>query len=249
MDQFSLVLGAGQRHSYDRWDGLTVDLDPQTGRITRRYTDGAFVCAMAQKQFIEYIRSRGAPIVANTHAAVEEVQSAPVPRFGEMEGSFNPLEMRDGEEPPFRLTMATGHLGSPVGLGYRPGRLGPEGHRNYAHVIMKAVVTYLHAGLLYYHFETEIPEIGEGSGDYGPINHMFPFTPVGLHQGWLEGKERTITCVSGTYAWRNKEKPVVHLFGLDGREKAHDCAVTRSGKGWSVKVGLRDWVEIAVIER
>jgi hypothetical protein len=114
---------------------------------------------------------------------------------------------------------------------------------------MKALITYLRHGVLYYHYAIkDIPATGPGSGEYGPINHMFPITVVALHEGWIEGKERLITCVSGMFVWPGRTKPVIHVFDLDGRQKAHGFAITRSGRGWKVRVELADWVEFAIVE-
>jgi hypothetical protein len=44
---------------------------------------------------------------------------------------------------------------------------------------------------------------------------MFPFTPIELHSGWLVGRERILTCVSGEFGWRG-EKPDVEVFVYDG---------------------------------
>jgi hypothetical protein len=63
----------------------------------------------------------------------------------------------------------------------------------------------------------------------------------------MEGKERTITCVSGTYSRPRETKPTVWVFGLDGRSKAGDFAIKKAKKGWSVELKLRDWAEIAII--
>lgn len=93
----------------------------------------------------------------------------------------------------------------------------------------------------------EIPESGPSSGEYGPINHSFPLTPIALHEGWIEGKERTITCVSGRYSWPHKQQPIVRVFGLDGRPKAHETTAQRDGKGWTIDLKLRDWAELAAI--
>jgi len=71
---------------------------------------------------------------------------------------------------------------------------------------------------------------------------------VALHQGWIEGKERIITCVSGEFAWLGGEKPAVHLFDLEGRENTQNVAVTRSPKGWKADMPLRNWAGIAVLK-
>ena len=113
---------------------------------------------------------------------------------------------------------------------------------------MRGIVTLLRHGILYYPHDPEIPATGEHGGEYGPINHMFPITPVRLFEGGIEGRERTITCVSGTYRWQGQRPPRILLFDGVGREKKHDLKAERTELGWKVAIKLRDWVEIAVIE-
>jgi len=152
----------------------------------------------------------------------------------------------DGVKPPEVPFLYRGALASPIGLGI----VGVSGREDTARRIMKAVVTYLRHGVLYYHYAIkDIPETGPGSGAYGPINHMFPITPVELREGCIVGKERIITCVSGAFAWPAPGKPAVRVFDLDGREVPHAFAVTRAGRNWNVDVKLKDWAEIVVIEQ
>lgn len=99
-----------------------------------------------------------------------------------------------------------------------------------------------------YHYGTEIPETGPGSGEYGALNHMYPITPVRLFEGGIEGEGRTITCVSGSYQWQGPRPPRIFLFDEVGREKKHEFKLERTAAGWKIDIELRDWVEIAVIE-
>ena len=174
--------------------------------------------------------------------------------------------LKAGVKPPLVGEMLEGLLGSPIGLGITPvtGKTKPgkatddwvvglglapiaEG-AGLAEGLMLGLISYLRHGLLYYHYTyPELPETGPGSGEYGPINHMFPFTPIALHEGWMEGRERILTCVAGDYAWKHSRKPVVRLFGLDGREKSNGARSKRSGAGWKITLPLADWAEIAVI--
>ena len=103
--------------------------------------------------------------------------------------------------------------------------------------------------MVYYHYFLEdIPETGEGSGEYGPVNHMLPITPVALGEGFIIGKERTVTCVSGRYEWNNARQPTVLVFDMNGRQVEFKTALTRTGKGWTVGLKLQDWAQIAVLE-
>ena len=113
---------------------------------------------------------------------------------------------------------------------------------------MKTVMAYLRYGVLYYHYCTELSAEGPGSGEYGPINHMFPITPVELHEGYIIGKERIITAVSGTFAWRNAQKPTVLVFDVTGMPTQADAKLTQKGGEWLVELKIEDWEQIAVVE-
>ncbi|KKK64265.1 hypothetical protein LCGC14_2985980, partial [marine sediment metagenome] len=135
---------------------------------------------------------------------------------------------------------------SPIALGLSDGK---KGLQDTAQRTIKGVIGYLRHGLLYYHYHIKpIPVTGPGSGKNGPINHMFPITPVSLNEGWIEGKERTITCISGDYNWKNEREPKILLFDLNGRQLDHQFKSVRTEDGWRVKIDLKDWAQIAVIE-
>jgi hypothetical protein len=53
---------------------------------------------------------------------------------------------------------------------------------------------------------------------------MFPFTPIELHAGWVVGKERILTRVSGRFGWGDASAFEAHVFDRLGRETS-DLAV------------------------
>ncbi|HQK95878.1 MAG TPA: hypothetical protein PLD23_20435, partial [Armatimonadota bacterium] len=231
--------------TYDHWDGISAELDPHTGRVVRLYTDCSLAGVDARVSLARAAIRRGKVMVANTYATTMDEQSLPINRFSETWGSFDPMTCPDGHEPPVIGSLLRSNLASPIGLGI----LGQPQLHDTARRIMKAVVTYLRHGMLYYHYFIEdIPEEGPGSGEYGPINHMFPITIVGLHPGWIEGRERILTCVSGTYTWRHHAVPRVHVFDLDGRPVELKPGLREMGETWKVTLALQDWAQIAVIE-
>jgi hypothetical protein len=241
IDEFSLFWV----QSHDRWDGCTVDIDRATGEVIRQYTSASLAGIDFRKQLCEYALSRNAVMVANTFATTGAEDALPVMRFAETWSSFDVLSLPKTGKPPFNPQIASGQLGTPIGLGV----LAPSQGINSAELLTRGLILYLRHGVLYYHyFYGDIPETGEGSGEYGPINHMFPVTPVRLFEGGIEGEERTVTCVSGTYAWRHEQRPTVLVFGPDGRQIKSDCSITKAAKGWTMKLTLRDWEQIAVIE-
>ena len=248
IDQFNMAFGDDQRYSYDKWDGTTVDIDAATGRITRRYLDAALVGIDARRDLADYVLTKGRYMVANTFAATRTMQSVRMHRFNESEWYIDVFSWRDGQEPPLLAGPCKGHLSTPIALGTRPSRYGDKAEANYAKIIHKAAIAYLRHGLLYYHFGTHIPESGPGAGEYGAINHMFPITPVELGPGFVIGEERVVACVSGTYRWRQERRPKIMVFDLEGRSVAVNAEVTKATGGWDVKLTVKDWAEIGVIE-
>ncbi|NPV46685.1 MAG: LamG domain-containing protein [Armatimonadetes bacterium] len=245
IDEFSQGWSGGIP-TYGQWDGISAEVDPRNGKIIRFYTDCSLAGVHARVNLVQAAVSRGKVVVANTYATAMEEQALPVNRFSETQGAFNPMTWDDGQKPAALPSMLRSSLASPIGLGI----IGQPQLKDTARRIMKAVVTYLRHGMLYYHYAIEdIPREGPGSGEYGPINHMFPITIVGLHEGWIEGKERIITCVSGTYWWNDPNPPQVRVFDLDGRLVYLDPQVDRIGERYQVHLSLDDWAQIAVIER
>lgn len=247
IDQFSMAFNDHQRYSYQGWDGVTVDIDPQTGTVLRKYIDAAYVGIGARRSLADYVVRKGKFMIANTFPATAEMQSVRIHRFNESEWDIDPLAWKEGRIPPLAAYPCKGHFSTPVALGFRPRRYGPGYEENYAKVIMKGAISYLRHGILYYHYQTEIPESGAGAGDYGAINHMFPITIEEIHGGWVAGKERIVTCVSGTFAWKESQKPSVLVYDLAGHPvEARAEFVAKSG-GWTISLKLKDWAEIAVI--
>ena len=243
IDEFSQAWGGAW--SYEGWDGCSVEIDPDTGKILRKHVDCGLVGIQPRVDIINAALKRGKIIVANSYATSAAEQSLPAQRFAETQRIVPVGIVGRGKKPHFVPHIFDGTLASPIGLGVvrtpeRPNL--PEG-------LMLAVICYLRHGAVIYHYAyPELPETGEGSGEYGPINHMFPITPVRLFQGGIEGKERTITCVSGTYQWRGQRPPRILLFDEIGKEKKHNFKTQRADAGWKVVIELRDWQEIAVIE-
>lgn len=187
-------------------------------------------------------------MVTNTCPAAAELQALPVPRFMEAEFSFLPLEIADGREPPLALYPAKGQLGGGLGLGCRPGLRTENEKERYAQTITRCLIGYLRHGILFYHYVTDIPEEGPGSGEYGPTNHMFPITPQAIGKGWVDGRERVVTAVSGTWRRGGEAPPRLWRFDDRGREIPVGFAPRREGDGWVIEASLRDWQEVLVIE-
>ena len=245
IDEFSQAWSQSIR-SYEGWDGVSADIDPATGRIRRKFVNCGLVGIRSRVEFINYVLSRGKVLYANTYATSRAEQSLPVNRFWEMQSYLDLDGVETGKEPPLVFEMCQGVLGSPLGLGVTavPGKSKAEG-------LMLGMMSYLRHGLLYVHYwYPDLPETGPGSGEYGPINHMYPMTPVELHKGWIKGKERIIGCVSFETTWDMPRRPKVIFFDLTGRQKQAPGKVRVAGErgNWQVSAELDDWREFVVLE-
>jgi hypothetical protein len=247
MDHFNMTFEDRQRYDHSKWDGTTVDIDAANGEIIRKYTDAGLVGIKPREQLGRFILSRGKAFVVNTQNVANETQAMPIMHFEEVGSNADLGAMTPGQEPPLVQYIAKLQLGSPIGLGL-PSSNKADPQTQHIDEVIKTAILYLRHGLLYYHNQTLVPQSGPGSGEYGPINHMFPITPVELHKGWIVGKERIVTAVSGTFAWSGQSKPRILRFDQCGREAEPNSAVTGSAGSWQVKLILTDWQEIAVIE-
>lgn len=234
-------------YSYDKWDGLTVDIDPGNGRIIARYSDLALAGTGSRKALIEYAKARGKLVVVNGHPISRQTQSLGHMAFNESEWVFEPLKWLD-QRPPLDARPCEAQLSSPISLGFRPGRYGQQGTAEYAKIVTKGAIAYLRHGVLYFHYGTQLPASGPGSGEYGPFNHMFPLTPLRLGEGFVEGQERIVTCVSRGFDWPRQRAPSILLFDSSGRPVEHAMQPTSAPDGWHVDIKLADWQQIAVIE-
>jgi hypothetical protein len=245
IDQYTLScerIGRLDRHTYEKWDGYTVDIDEKTGKITREYTDCGLVGAEARKRIIEHVFSKGGIVVINSFPSTNEEQKLHAYRFAEFENENIDLIAFLDKKPPENIWCTKGHLSSPIILGVRPHNF-RDYDKYWAEIIMKAVITGLRNGVLYYYYGSEIPK---EKGEYGPLNHMFPITPVEINEGYIIGKERIITCVSKVFNFYRE--PKIYLFDLTGKEKPYSFTINKKDKSWEIDVKINNWNEIVVIE-
>lgn len=246
VDQFNMAFSDSQRYSYEVWDGTTVDVDPATGRIARRYTDAGLVGIGARRSLANYALKHGRYVLANTFPATAEMQSVRMHRFNESEWDIDVFKWKEGTMPPLAGYPCQGHFSTPVSLGVRPFRYGQEGIRRSAEVVMRAVITYLRHGLVYYHYGSDLP--AEGAGVYDAVARMFPITPVELRPGAVIGRERVAAAVSGEYPWLAAHAPTVRVYDLQGRCVQSPARVLARGGSRRVVLTLRDWQEVAIVE-
>ena len=248
IDQFIPYIVGG--FSEDRWDGCTVVLD-ESGKIKSKRYSYAIAGAPARADIVKYVIRKGGHVVTNGHPISREEQTSGVLSFQEMENDLiNPVFFMD-QKPPECRWQAAGHLASPIILGLRPPQhqqAVTDGRDRRAEILTKGIVTALRNGQLHYYYSTEIPQTGPYAGGFELSNRMFPFTPVELHEGYLIGKERIITAISGVYTVSGRTAPLIHRFNLFGNPVEPACKVSGTPGNWQVECKLNDWNEVVVIE-
>ena len=173
------------------WDGATVELD-EHNNVKRKIS---YVCLLkldfTLKLFEKIMNERGKLLVGNFSPETRSERKFRFPRFEETYSS---------------RWIALSHLYTPIQLGDM---------LTYANTPKDMAAdqrTALMRGALYYHYvgNTGCPSL---------TSKMYPFTPVELRKGWLVGKERILTAISGEFGWRG-ESPEVNVFVFDelGRE-------------------------------
>jgi len=246
IDQFQPYIIGG--FSENRWDGYTVELAAD-GSIKRKRYSYAITGATARANIIKTVRDRGGIVVTNGQPMSREEQNTGVFAFQEMENDdVNPVKFMDVKPPECRWQVVS-HLGSPIALGLRPRRYIGKGAtaEMMAQVQTKGIITALRNSLVFYFYTVDVTDSGPKKGSLAICENMFPFTPEELHEGWIKGKERTITAISGKFPVNGKEKPQVLYFDKKGFEQANNFAITGEPGNWIVDVKLNDWNEVAIM--
>ncbi|MBQ9369002.1 MAG: hypothetical protein IJT83_14565 [Victivallales bacterium] len=251
IDQFQPAPIGGT--SENRYDGHTVVLNAD-GTIKSRLYSYAMTGAVARANVVRDIVNHGGMVLINGQAMTMEEQNDGRIAFQEMENDrADVLEFLDSK-PPSSLFHTMCHLGSPLLLGLRAHRYAKAGEvpDRRAAVIFKGIIWGLRSGLLTYYYNDyagNMPLEGPDAGSYEPGNHLFPFTPIELHEGWVVGKERIITCTPRTITFApQKQPPQILLFDRRGNPKEHHFTIEKKDALWSVDINLDAWNELAVIE-
>jgi len=246
IDQFQPYIIGG--FSENRWDGYTVELAAD-GSIKRKRYSYALTGAPARANIIKTVRDRGGVVITNGQPMSKEEQSTGVFAFQEMENNpVNPLNFLE-VKPPECSWQTISHLGSPIALGIRPRRYVKAGAKpeQFAQMQTKGIITALRNGLVYYYYTVDVTESGPAKGSQAICDNMFPFTPEELHDGWVKGKERTITAISGVFPVNGQSRPKVLYFDKKGFEQPNEFAVSGEPGNWLVEVKLNDWNEVAIM--
>ncbi|HEX7009031.1 MAG TPA: hypothetical protein VF184_03560, partial [Phycisphaeraceae bacterium] len=186
------------RWTYDRWDGRSVDIDPQTWTIKAKKADLCKLTEDARYELVNYVRELGGFVQINHCILTRKMRSLHISAFQEYR---QPMDL-------VRL-----HLTSPVALGYYPGYQDRTRWEDESD-LFDDVREHLRWGVL-----TQVYWVV-------PLNQstiykrMYPITPVRIGPGYVIGKERIVTLVSGTYTLGSAQEPMVWFYDAKG----HECS-------------------------
>lgn len=208
----------GGGYSYDRFDGHTADIDPQTKTITRLKTAVPLLQQHAIAAWGRKIMARGGVVVANN--------AVPTRTFASQPFIFD-KEISEGPEMHLLPTPCT--LGN-------PGAIQSEADV-YADILAK-----LAWGNLYFYYGEPL-----GLQHELPPARMYPITVTDVRSGWVTGKERVVAARDGVYGWPGEKfLHLVYRYDRRGRRIGHDFVTTIDSAGARTAVELDDR-EMAII--
>jgi hypothetical protein len=193
-------------------------------KITRLKSSVALLTQSWRVEMAKKIMARG-PLVGNGQPHTRTMASLRFPRFVETGSPSN---------------CAQAQLHSPIALGdHLTERSEVDAYRN--------MLSALDYGCLYHWYDdlTVVPT-------YSTLTeHMYPFTPMELHEGYVIGRERIITRKSGLFGWGDSSGHEMHVYDDSGREVPGYPApqATRNGANITELRLAEDWSAVIVRER
>lgn len=176
-------------YAYNMPDGVTADIDPQTMQITRLKGDTALLSRDWRLKQVRRIMGEGRPFIVNGMPRTRTLQREHFEAFTETGNIGN-----------CRNTL----LYSPVALG---DHLSEITFRDAYKVMLRA----LDFGCLYVWYSSNVvppaPTLTE---------HMFPCTPIELHEGYVIGEERIVTNRSGLFGWGDGSQFQGYVYDREG---------------------------------
>ena len=216
-----MALFAGN-FTYDRWDGHTVEIDPETKTVKRKYASLHLLCQDAIMAYCKRIASKGGVVICDSGpGTLTFARNAAVAAY--------PVET--GADEPCAKT----HLAPfPMALGHPRFKPEPQLYRD--------IQAKLNWGVLYYYYYGSI-------GRSTILSKIYPFTFEEIHSGYVKGRERLLTALSGAYGWRgDRHLHFAHLSDGRGFLVPRDFLTTVDPSGVRTEISLREG-EMVVLKK
>ncbi len=201
-DEFN-VSKAHYSYNDKYWDGYSGDIDTKTGKLIRKKSSMVLLSMpwrLATVRKIKKAMPMNMLMINGSFPYGREMRKEKLICFTEMAQPTNAVKV---------------HFSTPVGLG-------DHFTDDTELACYKQMLEWLDYGLLYYWYSPRAKMT-----HHTLTRYMFPTTPIQLGQGYIFGKERILTKVSGYWGWGDNSKHEVHVFDANGWEKTDFKAPTR----------------------
>ncbi len=212
-------------YTYDRWDGHSVTIDPQTKLVTQKKCLAPYAALPVLRDTIRLIADRGGVLITN---------GSPGPRSLWREQYLTSNETGGGDARP----IGGLHLGRSVTPLGNPSALKTERD------IYRDILNKLDFGALYWWY-----------GERGLlthktlVEHMYPITFESIHEGTVRGRERIVTKRSGVYGWpEDRSLHAVYLYDARGALTGHAFLTTVDAAGVRTQVDLDAEQSAAIVK-
>ena len=210
------------KYTYDRHDGYTVEIDPKTKTVKRKYGSLNLLCQDAYIAYCKKIVSKGGVFIPNRGpGTLTLLKEAPVEAYWmeslgvAQQAHLTPVPMCSG-----------GLLPSE-----QPQRALSEGH-----------VKVLDVGCLYAHYFRP-PEAKNA------VSYIYPLVVRSIHRGTIRGKSKIVTAKWGIYGWPgDRDLHLVHFCDARGFMAPHSFPTTGDQAGVRTELILKE-NETAVLKK
>jgi hypothetical protein len=204
------------------WDGLSADIDATTHRMIRKVTNVTLASQPWRLKLAKSIMAKY-PLMGNSGPHTRSFMQLHFPRFVET-GLFS--------------NIVTCQLFTPIALADNlTERTELDAYKD--------MVRGLNYGTVYYWYPPNV------DGTYPTLtSYMFPITPVNLGQGYIIGKERILTAISGYFGWGDKSDFETVVFDERGHQtdKIKIPHVEKDGKTFA-QVRIPEGYSVAIIRK
>jgi hypothetical protein len=220
-DEMALTRYGVPEITYNITDGHTAILNPKTWTIEREAGVASLVSLPFRYAVISVVQNKNGLLLGNGPATTLDELHTGVQRMVEMWAND--------------VYVYQGHLETPLGFSGDYNDWNAM-HRAFDFGMLPTTGLRYDGALKQYHLPHDI------------LPHLFPFTPIELHAGYLLGRERIIATHSGNYGWQN-QRALAQVFHFDADGKIRDADfVTKLGDEARTAVTLAKQ-EAVVLER
>lgn len=219
---------ASNYHFAEPWDGVSGDIHPKTHKITQKKTSVALISLPWRKRMVEKMADKNIFLIANGGGGYTKT----------MTDLFIKNKFLAFMETGSASNLNHSHLSTPIGLGdHLTERNEIDCYRN--------MVRYLDYGSLYFYYHQQVEPFTHPT----LAQHMYPITPVELHEGYIIGKERILTNRSGYYSFGGNEDAELHFYDANGYEVKRPAEKVVKDNKTYYKVELSEHESCAIVKK